>query len=56
MCASESSVSYCDFVTSRGLVGGGPNERDFFEMCQNVVVLRFPEGTMHESGQNCVVG
>ena len=54
MCVSESSVSYsesceCDFVTSRGLVGGGPRKWDFFEMCEHVVMLRIPrEYTMHD--------
>jgi len=46
MCVSESSVLYsesceCDFVTLQGLVGGGPREWDFFEMCEYVVMLRF---------------
>ena len=34
-----------DFVTSRGLVGAGPSEWDFFEMCKHVVMLEFPEST-----------
>jgi len=50
MCVSETSVSYsesceCDFVSSRGLVRGGLRKWDFFEVCEHVVMLTFPEST-----------
>jgi len=44
MCAGESSVCYsesceCRFSWSR------PNRMGFFEICEHVVMLRFPEST-----------